>query len=132
MKKYIVAIDEGSSSVRAVVFDIQKNAVILSRKEKLKTFYPNPGWVEQDAEEIFKKAKACLDDVLDSIDPALVVGIGITNQRETTVVWNKKTGIPINNAISWQCRRTADYVKKELSGKANYIFKTKTIWIISR
>ena len=124
MKKYIVAIDEGSSSVRAVVFDIQKNTVILSRKEKLKTFYPNPGWVEQDAEEIFKKAKACLDDVLDSIDPALVVGIGITNQRETTVVWNKKTGIPINNAISWQCRRTADYVKKELSGKANYIFKT--------
>ncbi len=124
MKQYIVAIDEGTSSVRTVVFDISKNAIILTRKEKLQSYYPQPGWVEQDAEEIWEKTKACLDDVLAKIDPAQVVGIGITNQRETTVVWNKKTGVPVNMAISWQCRRTADYVKSLSKAQVGYIQKT--------
>ncbi len=124
MKKYIVAIDEGTSSVRAVVYDVLKNEVVLSRKEKLKTFYPQPGWVEQDAEEIFQKSKACLDDVLEQIDPALVFGIGITNQRETSIMWNKKTGAPVAAAISWQCRRTADFIKSLEKTTKHYIFKT--------
>ena len=124
MKKYIIAIDEGSSSVRAVVFDVLKNEVVLSRKEKLKTIYPQPGWVEQDAEEIFQKSKACLDDVLEKLDPSLVFGIGITNQRETSIMWNKKTGMPIAPAISWQCRRTADFIKSLDKTTQSYIFKT--------
>ena len=124
MKKYIIAIDEGTSSVRAVAFDVQQNKIVYSRKEKLKTFYPHPGWVEQDAMEIFEKAKACLDDVLSTIDTTLVFGIGITNQRETTVVWNKKSGIPVARAISWQCRRTAPYIKKLSAKNVDYIKKT--------
>ena len=124
MKKYIIAIDEGTSSVRAVAFDITKNQIVLSRKEKLNTYYPHPGWVEQDAEEIFQKAKACLDDVLSNIDPTLVFGIGITNQRETTVLWNKKSGIPTNRAISWQCRRTADQISVLSTKQKSYIQKT--------
>ena len=124
MKKYIIAIDEGSSSVRAVVFDVSKNEVVLSRKEKLKTIYPQPGWVEQDAEEIFQKSKACLDDVLEKLDPSLVFGIGITNQRETSIMWNKKTGMPIAPAISWQCRRTASFIKSLDKTTQSYIFKT--------
>lgn len=124
MKRYIVAIDEGTSSVRAVAFDVQKNQIVFSRKEKLEMFFPKPGWVEQDALEIWEKTKACLDDVLANVGAAQVFGIGITNQRETTILWNKKNGVPVYNAISWQCRRTADYVKKALSGKVDYIFKT--------
>lgn len=124
MKKYIIAIDEGTSSVRAVAFDVTKNKIVLARKEKLNTSYPHPGWVEQDAEEIFQKAKACLDDVLSELDPITVFGIGITNQRETTVLWNKKTGSPVNMAISWQCRRTADYVSKLSNEQVDYIKKT--------
>lgn len=123
-KKYIIAIDEGSSSVKASLFDIKQNKIILSRKEPLERFFPKPLWVEQNAEEIFLKAKLCLDDILSSIDPTQVAGIGITNQRETTVLWNKKTGKPIHMAISWQCRRTSDQIKKLDKQTSDYIFKT--------
>jgi len=143
-KKFIIAIDEGTSSVRACLYDTIKNKITLSRKEKITQYYPQPGWVEHDAEEIFQKTKMCLDDILSEIDANLVFGIGITNQRETTVCWNKKTQKPLQKAIVWQCRRTADFVSKNLTGKVEtkihkttgllpdaYFSATKIKWILS-
>ena len=142
-KNYIIAIDEGTSSVRAVLYSVKENKFILSRKEKITPYYPHPGWVEHDAEEIFQKTKRCLDDVLSEIDENLVFGIGITNQRETTVCWNRKTQKPLRKAIVWQCRRTAEYVEKNLRGKVGekihkttglipdaYFSATKMKWIL--
>ncbi|MBR1925714.1 MAG: glycerol kinase GlpK [Clostridia bacterium] len=143
-KKFIVAIDEGTSSVRVSLYDVLKNKFTLSRRETITQYYPQPGWVEHDAEEIFQKTKMCLDDILSEIDESLVFGIGITNQRETTVCWNKKTQKPLQKAIVWQCRRTADYVSKNLTGSVaekihkttgllpdSYFSATKINWILT-
>lgn len=106
--KYVVALDQGTTSSRAVIFDKHANIVSVSQKE-FTQYYPQAGWVEHDPLEIYLSQRSTLVDVLDktSIQPEQVAAIGITNQRETTVVWNKETGKPVYNAIVWQCRRTS-------------------------
>ncbi|MEZ9709964.1 glycerol kinase GlpK [Vibrio breoganii] len=110
---YIVALDQGTTSSRAVVFDAQANIIATSQRE-FTQYYPEAGWVEHDPLEIYSSQRSTLIDVLDklSIKAEQVAAIGITNQRETTVVWNKETGKPVYNAIVWQCRRTSQMCEK--------------------
>ena len=110
MSKYILTIDAGTTSERAIIFDKYGHIVGLSQIE-FQQFFPKPGWVEHDAEEIWTIQKKTITDVLKKyeIKPSDIEAIGITNQRETTIVWNRKTGKPIHKAIVWQDRRTADY-----------------------
>ena len=124
--KYIVALDQGTTSSRAIVFDHEQNIVAVGQKE-FKQIYPQPGWIEHDPMEIWATQYGVLQEALikAGITLADVAGIGITNQRETTIVWEKDTGKPIYNAIVWQCRRTADLcdqLKEE--GWAEYIQST--------
>ncbi|MBG5898607.1 glycerol kinase GlpK [Providencia stuartii] len=109
-KKYIVALDQGTTSSRAVVLDHDANIISISQRE-FTQIYPKPGWVEHDPMEIWATQSSTLIEVLAKADIRTdeVAGIGITNQRETTIVWEKATGKPIYNAIVWQCRRTADF-----------------------
>jgi glycerol kinase len=126
-KKYIIALDQGTTSSRAIVYD--KNAHALGAKQReFPQYYPKPGWVEHDAEELFKCQLKVLESVI--IDNEIkfdeIAAVGITNQRETVVIWDKKTGKPVYNAIVWQCRRTAD-ICAELSAKGyDEIIKEKT------
>lgn len=126
MKNYIIAVDEGTTSVRSVLFDVKKKKIVYSSKQTFKQIYPSDGYVEHDAEEIWRKTQKTLHDVLGQINPKDVYGIGITNQRETVVMWNKKTGKPIYNAIVWQCRRTVDFVESHLKGQVGKKIHTKT------
>ncbi|WP_061781635.1 glycerol kinase GlpK [Vibrio nereis] len=107
--KYIVALDQGTTSSRAVVLDHDANIVAVSQRE-FTQIYPEAGWVEHDPMEIYATQSLTLVEVLNKsgISSDEVAAIGITNQRETTIVWNKETGKPVYNAIVWQCRRTAD------------------------
>jgi glycerol kinase len=109
MAKYILAIDQGTTSTRAILFDAQVQVVGVSQKE-LTLSYPHNGWVEQDPEAIAEDVRFVCRDVLQKTGIAAqdVAAIGITNQRETTVVWDRDTGKPVYNAIVWQDRRTAD------------------------
>ena len=108
MQKYILAIDHGTTSTRAVLFDKAANVVEIAQKETTIS-YPHPGWVEQDANEIWLACLAVMSEVIlkSKIRPEQVAAIGISNQRETAVVWNKTTGKPVYNAIVWQCARGA-------------------------
>ena len=110
MPKYIMALDSGTTSNRCILFDHSGNICSVAQKEFTQIF-PQPGWVEHDADEIFSTqlevAKQALSNV--GATAADIAAIGITNQRETTIVWNKFTGKPVHNAIVWQCRRTAGY-----------------------
>lgn len=116
-KKYIMALDQGTTSSRAILFDKAGNIVATSQKE-FTQFYPKPGWVEHNPMEIWGSQSGVMREVLEtnSIRPDEVCAIGITNQRETTIVWDKNTGKPIYNAIVWQCRRTS-YICDELEKK---------------
>lgn len=109
MKKYIISLDQGTTSSRAIIFDHEQNIVEIAQKE-FQQIYPKPGYVEHDPMEIYASQYGVLIEVLakSGISPKEVAAIGITNQRETTIVWDKKTGRPVYNAIVWQCRRTAD------------------------
>lgn len=113
MEKYILALDQGTTSSRAILFDIEQNIVHMAQHE-FTQHYPQPGWVEHDPLEIYASQTSVMAQVLagSGISPASVAAIGITNQRETTIVWDKATGRPIYNAIVWQCRRTADICKQ--------------------
>lgn len=104
--KLILAIDQGTTSSRAIVFDLLGRPVARAQKE-LPQIFPKPGWVEHDAECIWRDTVEVCGEVLSKVDLPSIDCIGITNQRETTVIWNRKTGIPIANAIVWQDRRTA-------------------------
>lgn len=108
MKKYVIALDQGTTSSRAVLFDSEQNIVQIAQKE-LTQFYPQPGWVEHDPMEIYSSQASVMTEVLlqSGVPIEEVAGIGITNQRETAIIWDKQTGRPIHNAIVWQCRRTA-------------------------
>ena len=110
MGKYIMALDSGTTSNRCILFDRDGNICAVAQKEFTQHF-PQPGWVEHDAEEIFATQLEVARQALQSIGatPGDIAAIGITNQRETTVVWNRHTGKPLCNAIVWQCRRTAAY-----------------------
>jgi len=107
--KYILAIDQGTSSSRCILYDRQVNPVAMAQQE-FEQIFPKPGWVEHDAEEIWQTQAGVFKQVMMQLQlcPADIAGIGITNQRETTVVWERRTGKPIYNAIVWQDRRTAD------------------------
>lgn len=108
-KKYVISLDQGTTSSRAIIFDHDANIVALSQRE-FTQHYPKAGWIEHDPLEIWATQSSVLVEVLAkaNINSDEIAGIGITNQRETTIVWEKETGKPIYNAIVWQCRRTAD------------------------
>lgn len=126
MKKYILALDEGTTSARSILFDHDCN-IICSSQHEYSQYYPHPGWVEQDPMEIYANQYATLMECIAKSDISTeeIAGIGITNQRETTILWNKHTGKPIYNAIVWQCRRTASICDKlAADGYAEYIQQT--------
>lgn len=123
MKKYVLALDEGTTSARSILFDRECNMVCSSQHE-FAQYYPHPGWVEQDPMEIYANQYATLTECIakSGIFPDEIAGIGITNQRETTILWNKNTGKPIYNAIVWQCRRTAEACEELVrDGYSEYI-----------
>jgi glycerol kinase len=113
MPKYVLSIDEGTTSTRAVIYN-KKGQVIASAQREISMFYPQPGWVEQDANEIWIAVQAVIATALiqSGIQPTDIEGVGITNQRETTIVWDKETGLPIYNAVVWQSRQTAPIAEK--------------------
>ena len=108
-KRYIAALDQGTTSSRCILFDRDQNIVAMAQKE-FTQFYPKPGWVEHDPMEIWSSQYGVLMEVLaqSGVDVRELAGVGITNQRETTIVWDRDTGRPVYNAIVWQCRRTAE------------------------
>lgn len=117
MKKYIMAMDEGTTSARCVIYDKQGNTISSAQRE-FPQYFPKEGWVEHDATEIWATQISVAQEAMlkHNLNYRDIVALGITNQRETTVVWDKVTGKPIYNAIVWQCRRTSDYaeaLKKE-------------------
>ena len=117
MEKYILAIDQGTTSSRALLFAHNGN-IISSAQLEFPQYYPNPGEVEHNPEQIWDSVLSVIEKVCtqSKIDKSQIAGIGITNQRETTVVWNKETGKPIYNAIVWQDRRTSNKID-ELKAK---------------
>ncbi len=124
-KKYILSLDQGTTSSRAIIFDHQGSIKSIAQKE-FKQIFPQPGWVEHDPEEIWSSQASVTAEVIAKagIPPREIASIGITNQRETTIVWDRYTGKPIFNAIVWQDRRTADYCKKlSTEGKTDMIRK---------
>ncbi len=122
--QYIIALDQGTSSCRAILVS-RAGQILGIKQQEFTQHFPQAGWVEHDAEEIWRVQMEVLDQLVDShdIDPSAVLGIGITNQRETTVVWDRESGKPIHNAIVWQDRRTSgicEWIKQE--GEADYIY----------
>ena len=111
-KKYILALDQGTTSSRALVFDRQ-GRIHGSAQHPFRQIYPQPGWVEHDPREIASSQLGVMVEAMvsSSVSPDEIDSIGITNQRETTIVWDRRTGKPIYNAIVWQCRRTAPLVE---------------------
>jgi len=111
MSKYLLSLDQGTTSSRAILFDDQQNIVALAQKE-VTQHYPAEGWVEHDPMEIYSSQYAVMMEVLAKSDIPIegLAGIGVTNQRETTILWDKHTGRPVYNAIVWQCRRTASII----------------------
>ena len=123
LKKYIIALDQGTTSSRTIIFDKNLNIIGKAQKEFTQIF-PQPGWVEHNAMEIWASQRSVLTEVIAQSGISLkdVAAIGITNQRETVIVWDKNTGEPIYNAIVWQCRRTAEICEELKSrGLENYI-----------
>lgn len=126
MGKYILALDQGTTSSRAILFDEKRRIVSLAQKEFMQ-IYPHEAWVEHDPMEIYSSQLAVMTEVIakSGVDVKDILSIGITNQRETTVVWDKNTGRPVYNAIVWQCRRTADEVDAlKAAGLEEYIINT--------
>ncbi len=144
MKKYIIALDQGTTSSRAIIFDKNKNIVEVRQKE-FPQIFPKPGWVEHDPTDIYSTQMAVLHEAVAAagITSEEIAAIGITNQRETTIVWDKKTGEPVYNAIVWQCSRTSaeceEYIRqgygkmvREKTGLLidSYFSATKIRWIL--
>ncbi|MGP4077321.1 glycerol kinase GlpK [Halobacillus sp. K22] len=127
MEKYILSIDQGTTSSRAILFNHDGEIVETGQKE-FEQYFPKPGWVEHDANEIWTSVLSCIADVLRraDIDPGQVAGIGITNQRETTVVWDRNTGKPIYKAIVWQSRQTQKICNELREQGLNDTFRDKT------
>jgi glycerol kinase len=124
-KKYILAIDQGTTGSRAFIID-QKGDVVASSYKEFTQYFPKPGWVEHDAGEIWKSCASVIKQALKKagVNPKQIAAIGITNQRETTVVWDRQTGKPLARAIVWQCRRTADLCRRLKKQAA--LFRKKT------
>ena len=122
MKEYIMALDQGTTSSRCILFDHAGKIVTMAQKE-FTQIYPQPGWVEQNPREIWSSQMSVAIEAMANIGASSknIRAIGITNQRETTIVWDKKTGEPVYNAIVWQCRRTAEQIDE---------LKEKGIWFV--
>ncbi|MDU7336678.1 MAG: glycerol kinase GlpK [Clostridium sp.] len=144
MGKYLIALDQGTTSSRCIIFDKQGNIINVAQKEFTQIF-PHPGWVEHDPMEIWSSQLAVLTEAKArcNVDVSDIAAIGITNQRETTIVWDRHTGQPVYNAIVWQCRRTAEYcdelkakgLEKSVKEKTGliidaYFSGTKVRWIL--
>lgn len=128
MKKYVLAIDQGTTSTRAILFDKASNIKAIAQKE-FKQYFFKPGWVEHDANEIWLSVLSVIAQVITTsqIEPNEVSAIGLTNQRETVVVWNKDTGLPIYKAVVWQSRQTSD-ICDDLKDKGyESLFKEKQV-----
>ena len=127
MERYVLALDQGTTSSRAIIFDKEQNIYGMAQKE-FNQIYPKEGWVEHDPMEIWASQYGVLQEVLakTNITPEQIAAIGITNQRETAIVWDKQTGEPIYNAIVWQCRRTADICEKLKSDGFDKYIKENT------
>lgn len=124
-KEYIISLDQGTTSSRACVFDQNAHLVEVVQKE-FPQYYPHPSWVEHDPMEIYASQYSVMVEAITicGINPKQIKALGITNQRETTIIWDKATGKPIYNAICWQCRRTADLVEKiKDDGMEEYILQ---------
>lgn len=143
MKRYILTIDEGTTSLRAVLFDVKKQKIVRFERAFTKLITPKESWVEQDANDIWNKTQACLLKVINGIDSNDIYGLGITNQRETIVAWDKKSGRALTNAIIWQCQRTSKYcqqlknlpIAKKIQNKTgllvnSYFSATKIKWML--
>ncbi|MDE6676363.1 MAG: glycerol kinase, partial [Clostridia bacterium] len=107
--KYVIALDAGTTSVRAFVYDLKTGKFVHGASQEIKQSFPRAGWVEQDANEIYYKAAYCLNECVRFAGAENVAGMGITNQRETVVLWDNTTGEPVCPSIVWQCRRTSEY-----------------------
>lgn len=144
MEKYIMSLDQGTTSSRCILFDKQGNICSMAQRE-FTQIYPQPGYVEHNPMEIWSSQLGVAIEAMAMVNakPEQIVGIGITNQRETTIVWDKKTGEPVYNAIVWQCRRTADIIDKlkadgmeeKIKEKTGlipdaYFSATKIVWIL--
>jgi glycerol kinase len=144
MTPYLLALDQGTTSTRAMLFDLE-GAVVASAQIELKQYFPQPGWVEHDPEEIWEATLGVVRRALETAraQAAQIVALGITNQRETTVIWDRKTGAPIHKAIVWQDRRTAEWCRKmkakigdsELGKKTGLLFDayfsgSKIAWLL--
>ena len=144
MAKYVMALDAGTTSNRCILFNGQGDMCSVAQKE-FTQYFPKPGWVEHDADEIWSTQLEVAQQAMANINAtaAEIAAIGITNQRETVVVWDRKTGSPVHNAIVWQCRRTSEYAdslkEKGLTDKFRektglvidaYFSATKIKWIL--
>jgi glycerol kinase len=131
MQTYILAMDQGTTSSRAIIFDKKGNIVSIAQKE-FTQYFPNAGWVEHDANEIWSTQMGVAAEAITKANLSIqqIAAIGITNQRETTVIWDRNTGIPVYNAIVWQDRRTADYCDKLKSEGKSTLIQEKTGLII--
>ncbi len=126
-KKYILALDQGTTSSRAVIFDHQGKIVSIAAKE-FRQIFPRPGWVEHDPMEIWDTQIEAARQALDSVNllPQQIAAIGVTNQRETTLIWDRESGRPVYNAIVWQCRRTAQSCSEIKKAKFAQKIRRKT------
>ena len=127
MGKYVMALDQGTTSSRCILFDKKGNICSVAQKE-FTQIYPKPGWVEHNPMEIWSSQLAVLTEAMAMVGaaPSDISGIGITNQRETTIVWDKKTGEPVYNAIVWQCRRTAEKIDELIGQGYGDMIREKT------
>ena len=127
MKQYILALDQGTTGSRAFIFD-RRGKIISASYQEFKQYFPKPGWVEHDAEEIWRSCVLVVTSAVQQakIPPSAITAIGITNQRETTVLWDRKTSKPVSRAIVWQCRRTTDVCQALRKRGLEKTFRHKT------
>ena len=131
MQKYIMALDSGTTSSRCILFNEKGEMCSVAQKE-FRQYFPKPGWVEQDANEIWASQLAVAVEAMQKINVSAeeIAAIGITNQRETTLVWDRRTGEPVYRAIVWQCRRTAGYCDQLKQRGFTEQFRQKTGLVI--
>lgn len=130
-QKYLLAIDQGTTSSRSVIYDLSLNIVAMAQKE-FTQYFPKSGWVEQDPEEIWQSVQSVISDsfISSGIHPEEILGIGISNQRETTIVWDKNTGKPIHKAVVWQSRQSATIAEELINKGYEDFFQEKTGLVI--
>ena len=131
MRPYVVALDQGTTSSRAILFN-QAGEIVSRAQHPFRQIYPQPGWVEHDPLDIWATEKRALAEAVGAahIDPKQIAAIGITNQRETTIVWDRDTGEPVCHAIVWQCRRTSEYCDQLKARGLTEKFRQKTGLVI--